>query len=1064
VAVDREKYKPRLVEYLQYKGVDTSQNPTTCPNAAAHKHGDSKPSFSVFGENASECKCFGCTCGGDIYKMVEFFEGISDFIEQYKFLESFFGNPSYSPPPPKPTWKNDDFKPDGKAMEVFETYLKKNPASEKMIRQFLKNRARYSTGGGTHLREEGDFADYPEDTISFFLENMFYWPGLDIAKRDLANDVFKKCGIPLYGQNREPSEWEHSGVILKLGQGYKLHYYEKKYCDKCKNSEAYRKAIGEGIENNEAAKLLECKKYQPKGFCHKCEKRNSRKGTAFPMPGKIDEALPVILVEGEMDALAASAAGIKNLFSTGGTQGLTKPKAETHLLNVPEIVLMFDGDEKGRMWSGLIPMDGQNIPRKIKQAGFAGKIRLAELPQDEDCNDPDALVIAERRNVLFEAIEGAKEYIPHEIPKKSKFQSFAFFSDLSVKRLKYLLKKVAREKLDASDVQPFISACRKAFSSGETGTLLKQWGASQKEIAAKNDVAPAFLLEVAEKYLSHYMRRVIEKELTPADELLRRIKIQNTKIEIDFEELESNENARNFVLYGGIRSAALVLADIFDDRIIYNDAKNDKHFYFFDDHIWRHEPDITGVIYNALLAVLRHFIKLNRDSDADEETKKKEKGRLMDVLGSIESRTMRVEIKQEFASLKTEGVYHNSDDADDPLRFDGELTRETLTLLDGVMDFSGKELVFRKSRPEEFRSRTLPYKIDDIKKGGPCEKIWQFFRGNFKNADTLETLMYYISIIPSRAFYKYGGFWIGGKNTGKSTTMRIVETIYDYLIVNLDPDIIMSKGKTFPQGNGPTPYLARLPGKGAAFISEPDDGVSLNTGLWKKLTGGDSMSARGLNEALKDFRNSAQIVINTNHLPRFDSHDDAVSVRAVVIPFLVSHEADEEGTMRPEEFVERLRPEFPAFIRLMADYYIKLKYEHKGTLPISKECESAKIGYIAEVETDLDRYVNACVSFEPQSVAVIKNVYESYKLYYEFDENSVKRGEALTQHRFTRLVLKNHKDKITEAVRRIDGKPARCFIGLRLKPMDEVSTRGEAKDVFNNSSQKQTEYEEECPF
>jgi phage/plasmid-associated DNA primase len=246
--------------------------------------------------------------------------------------------------------------------------------------------------------------------------------------------------------------------------------------------------------------------------------------------------------------------------------------------------------------------------------------------------------------------------------------------------------------------------------------------------------------------------------------------------------------------------------------------------------------------------------------------------------------------------------------------------------------------------------------------------------------------------------------------------------------------------------------------------------VALNTGLWKKLTGGDSMSARGLNEALKDFRNSAQIVINTNHLPKYDSHDDAVSVRAVVIPFLISHEANEEGTMRPEEFVEYLRPEFPAFIRLMAEYYIRFKNQHKGILPVSRECESAKIGYIAEVETDLDHFVNLCISFEPQSVAVIKNVYGGYRSYYDFDENSVKRGDALTQHRFTRLMMKNYKDKITESVKRVEGKPARCFVGLRLKPLDEVERspaqgRAADDDIFGSGNNQAGALEDEgVPF
>jgi phage/plasmid-associated DNA primase len=352
--------------------------------------------------------------------------------------------------------------------------------------------------------------------------------------------------------------------------------------------------------------------------------------------------------------------------------------------------------------------------------------------------------------------------------------------------------------------------------------------------------------------------------------------------------------------------------------------------------------------------------------------------------------------------------------------------------------------------------------------------MWKFMKGNFKNNETLETLMYCLSIIPSRAFYKIGQFWIGGKNTGKSTTMLIMHSIYQYLICAIEPDILLPKGKTFAAGNGPTPYLAQLPGKGAAFVSEPEDGAVLNAGLWKKLTGYDIVSARGLNEALKNFRNTAQIIINTNHLPKYDMHDTAVTERAVVIPFLVSHDANEEGTMIPEKFVEHLRPEFPAFIKLLAEYYIKFKNELRGILPVSKECQQYKEGYVAEVETDLDRYANACFSFAPQSVEIIKKVYESYMTYYEFDETSVKRGEALSQHRFTRLVLKNYKDKITEQVKRveIDGKskPARCFVGLKLKPLDEIADKPTAKgkpdeDVFGDwNNQGRAPDDEGVPF
>jgi hypothetical protein len=255
-------------------------------------------------------------------------------------------------------------------MQVLEDYLRKNPASEKEIQRFLTERANYSTGGGTHLQEAGNITSYPEDIIPFYVDYFFYWPGLDEVRKDLSNDVFKKCGIPLKGKNNERSTWEHSGIVMKLGTGYKLHFYEKKYCDNCKYSEVYRKALAEISDPEEipkVAKMLECKKYEKGGFCHKCEKRNSIGSSTFPMPFKIDESLPAILVEGEMDALSCEAAGFKNLFSAGGCSGLTGPKVKDYLLNVPEIILMYDGDEHRREAIGLIPLIDRksNIPQTI---------------------------------------------------------------------------------------------------------------------------------------------------------------------------------------------------------------------------------------------------------------------------------------------------------------------------------------------------------------------------------------------------------------------------------------------------------------------------------------------------------------------------------------------------------------------------------------------------------------------------------------------------------------------------------------------------------------------------
>jgi putative DNA primase/helicase len=244
-------------------------------------------------------------------------------------------------------------------------------------------------------------------------------------------------------------------------------------------------------------------------------------------------------------------------------------------------------------------------------------------------------------------------------------------------------------------------------------------------------------------------------------------------------------------------------------------------------------------------------------------------------------------------------------------------------------------------------------------------------RGNFKDENTLETFMYCLSLIASRKQYKYGTFLIGGKNTGKSTTIKMIEGIYKHLIGTMEVEVLVPKGKTFSTGNGPTPYLAQLEGLGATIISETEDGATLNAGLWKKLTGGDRIPARGLNEAPKNFVNTAQVIISTNALPRFDKHDQAIITRMIVIPFLVSHDRDAKETKRPENIMSALEPEFPGIIRVLADYYMKLKKEYGGVIPVSKESNSYKVEIIAELESDLDKFVNVNISFEKNHMVII---------------------------------------------------------------------------------------------
>jgi hypothetical protein len=425
------------------------------------------------------------------------------------------------------------------------------------------------------------------------------------------------------------------------------------------------------------------------------------------MPGIIDKTKPVILVEGEMKAIVCSAMGIENVFSSGGTNGITGPKIKAHLLEVPEIIFLFDADEAGRKAAGLEPYKTEdkeqtNRPEIMRRAGYTGKIKIAELPQGlEGYKDPEDFILKGKRDVVLKTIQEAKEYIPPE--KKAENKTDVKWDFLTFKRIQSILKKISPkdflENKKEEYIQAFITAIYKAAKNkSDIEKALLTWGATKEQIENKNEFTPYEIIEIAWIFnLSTYLQKTIKIELTPASELLKKIKYHKPIVDIDYETISENENLKQFMSYQGVRSAALLVSDILDGCIIYVEAN--ERFYFFNGHIWSHKKDITGVIFNIISAIMFYFIQNSVYSKID----------CTDIISKTESRHFRMEVTKEFSQLEEDGVYKEY------INFDGPAIKETLTLIDGVMDFSGDKIIYRKSKREEYRQEILPYKIEDFK-------------------------------------------------------------------------------------------------------------------------------------------------------------------------------------------------------------------------------------------------------------------------------------------------------------------------------------------------------------
>lgn len=129
------------------------------------------------------------------------------------------------------------------------------------------------------------------------------------------------------------------------------------------------------------------------------------------------------------------------------------------------------------------------------------------------------------------------------------------------------------------------------------------------------------------------------------------------------------------------------------------------------------------------------------------------------------------------------------------------------------------------------------------------------------------------------AFFLYGT----GRN-GKSTFLEVVRKIMGDYATNIQPESIMVKSNT----NSANSDIARL--KGARFVTsvEPNEGMRLNEGLLKQLTGDDMITARKLYGDEFEFRPEFKLWMATNHKPTIRGTDLGIWRRIHIIPFCVT--------------------------------------------------------------------------------------------------------------------------------------------------------------------------------
>jgi phage/plasmid-associated DNA primase len=271
--------------------------------------------------------------------------------------------------------------------------------------------------------------------------------------------------------------------------------------------------------------------------------------------------------------------------------------------------------------------------------------------------------------------------------------------------------------------------------------------------------------------------------------------------------------------------------------------------------------------------------------------------------------------------------------------------KEVIGLNDGALILSGEQITFGERKWEA--TGYLPYRIEEVKKAGSPKAFMRFMDSLFPNPDTLESALYYLSLILAfNTEFRYGAFFIGGPMTGKTALAEVVKNVLPDFVVQLPPETIMRQKKYA----GAETAIASLCDKGAGIIQEFPASKAIDSCKYKILTGGDTMWARRPYKEPFSFIPTAQIIVVSNQFPYFDYLDMAVQSRLLIFPFMVSHDRGKAGAMPLSEIIENLRPEFPGIVKLLGTYYVRLKTELKGIIPQSADMLRVKNAYCTNRE------------------------------------------------------------------------------------------------------------------
>lgn len=319
-----------------------------------------------------------------------------------------------------------------------------------------------------------------------------------------------------------------------------------------------------------------------------------------------------------------------------------------------------------------------------------------------------------------------------------------------------------------------------------------------------------------------------------------------------------------------------------------------------------------------------------------------------------------------------------------------ELNRDPylVACTNGTIDLRTGQL--RPADPADLITRCLPVAYDPA---ASCP-LWLAFLGRIMPETANRVfLQKAVGVALSGDMVQSLFFLYGMGANGKSTFVETILSLLGEYAAKTNAETLLQQDR-----RGVPNDVAALVGKRLVVASELPDGRRLNESQVKDLTGGDSITARFLNQEFFTFRPEFKLWMYGNHKPVITGTDDGIWRRIRLIPFTVQIPESEQDS----QLAVKLRAELPGILAWAVEGW--RLYQAEGLNPPA-DVTQATAAYRSESDA-LGQFLDDC-TIEGQGYIVGSS--GLYKVYSEWTAtngmgtlSNVRFARALQERGFTK--------------------------------------------------------------